>query len=169
MMMEEIHQPRMRRARPTRLTTRTRLWRRDDSPSSGVLSTTSASASRWGGVCFSLSTEAEEWDDFFSRMAAVGGGAAAMFSSGCASCCYKQGQGWTQGEEATVMSIENMEIYNCKGEVQLSCIHVVLSKEMSMFRSTMIPPHRLTGSIQYVSTQADVDTAKNISSFSALQ
>ncbi len=92
-----------------------------------------------------------------------------MFSSGCASCCYKQGQGWTQGEEATVMSIENMEIYNCKGEVQLSCIHVVLSKEMSMFRSTMIPPHSLTGSIQYVSTQADVDTAKNISSFSALQ
>ncbi len=34
-----------------------------------------------------------------------------MFSSGCASCCYKQGQGWTQGEEATVMSIENMEMY----------------------------------------------------------
>src|SRR6266702_1437954 len=66
MMMEEIHQPRMRRARATRLTTRTRLWRRDDSPSSGVLSTTSASASRWGGFCFSLSTEAEERDDYFS-------------------------------------------------------------------------------------------------------
>src|SRR6266702_3033548 len=142
MMMEEIHQPRMRRARATRLTTRTRLWRLADSPSLGVLSTTSVSASRWGGFCFSLSTEAEERDDYFSRMAAVGGGAEAMFSSGCASCCYKQGQGWTQGEEATVMLIENMEIYNCKGEVQLSCVHVVLSKEMSLFRSTMIPPHR---------------------------
>src|SRR6266702_3651060 len=99
MMMEEIHQPRMRRARPTRLTTRTRLWRRDDSPSSGVLSTTSASASRWGVFCFSLSTEAEEWDDFFSRTASGGGGAEAMFSSGCASCCYKQRQGWTHGGE----------------------------------------------------------------------
>jgi len=47
----------------------------------------------------------------------VGGGAdsEAMFSSGCASCCYKQRQGWTQGEEATVMSIENMEIYKLQG------------------------------------------------------
>ncbi len=160
----------MRRARATRLTTRTRLWRRDDSLSSGVLSTTSASALRWGGFCFSLSTEAEERDDYFSRMASVGGGAEAMFSSGCASCCYKQGQGWTHGEEATVMLIENMEIYNCKGEVQLSCVHVVLSTEMSLFRSTMIPPHSLTGFVQYVSTPAGVDNVKNISSsFSALQ
>src|SRR6266702_7971178 len=72
-------------------------------------------------------------------MAAVGGGAEAMFSSGCASCCYKQRQGWTQGGEATVMSIENMVIYNCKGEDQLSYVHVFLSKKMSVLRSTMIP------------------------------
>ncbi len=29
-----------------------------------------------------------------------------------------------------------------QGEVQLSCVHVFLSKEMSVFRSTKIPPHR---------------------------
>ena len=77
--MEEIHQPRMRRARPTRLTTRTRLCRWDDSLSE-VLSTTSCSASTW--ICFpDLLWVEVEWNDFFSSTTSVGTSTEAIFSS----------------------------------------------------------------------------------------
>jgi hypothetical protein len=78
--MEDIHQPRIRRARPTRLTTRTRLRRRDDLPSSESTVTMISSASL--PESFSFWIEAlVDWDDLFSRSTSVGTATKAILAS----------------------------------------------------------------------------------------
>ena len=72
MMMEEI-QPKDEGKTDEGHNTDEAVARWNDSVSLGVLSTTSALASAWGGFRFSLWMEAEERDDFFSRTSSVGG------------------------------------------------------------------------------------------------